>query len=148
MKSTICKSILYVAHRLIFHYFLQGVITQLSEQISTLNERMDEFTSQIEELGSKLSTKKLPMSQQNLPLQAEACNGSVPTSLFVSNLGNGTLLPTSSSSNQLIKESPVMEEVSKNLATFLTVPLFQLFGCFYLICYVSSLIFFYFSVKT
>ncbi|OAY69550.1 Uridine-cytidine kinase C [Ananas comosus] len=89
----------------------QGVITQLSEQISTLNERMDEFTSQIEELGSKLSTKKLPMSQQNLPLQAEACNGSVPTSLFVSNLGNGTLLPTSSSSNQLIKESPVMEEL-------------------------------------
>nr|CAD1838292.1 unnamed protein product [Ananas comosus var. bracteatus] len=87
------------------------VITQLSEQISTLNERMDEFTSQIEELGSKLSTKKLPMSQQNLPLQAEACNGSVPTSLFVSNLGNGTLLPTSSSSNQLIKESPVMEEL-------------------------------------
>ncbi|PKA49304.1 Uridine kinase-like protein 3 [Apostasia shenzhenica] len=89
----------------------QGAITQLSEQISTLNERMDEFTSRIEELNSKFSVQKSSMSQQNLSLHGECCNGSVPTSLFVSCLGNGTLMPTSSSSNQLNKESPVMEEI-------------------------------------
>ncbi|KAB2633728.1 uridine-cytidine kinase C-like [Pyrus ussuriensis x Pyrus communis] len=32
----------------------QGVITQLSEQVSTLNERMDEFTSRVEEVNSKI----------------------------------------------------------------------------------------------
>ncbi|KAA8542334.1 hypothetical protein F0562_023530 [Nyssa sinensis] len=93
----------------------QGVITQLSEQISTLNERMDEFTSRIEELNSKFSTRKVSVSQQNLALQAEACNGSAPTSLFMAGLGNGSLtgslLPNSSSSSQLAKESPLMEEV-------------------------------------
>ncbi|XP_010261757.1 PREDICTED: uridine-cytidine kinase C-like isoform X1 [Nelumbo nucifera] len=93
----------------------QGVITQLSEQISTLNERMDEFTSRIEELNSKLTIRKVSPSQQNLALQAEACNGSGPTSLFVSNLSNGSLtgsiLPNSSSSSQLAKESPLMEEI-------------------------------------
>ncbi|XP_043717301.1 inorganic pyrophosphatase TTM2-like [Telopea speciosissima] len=93
----------------------QGVVTQLSEQISTLNERMDEFTSRIEELNSKLTMGKVSASQQNLALQAEACNGSGPTSLFVSGLGNGSLtgslLPNSSSSSQLAKESPLMEEI-------------------------------------
>ncbi|KAF8407918.1 hypothetical protein HHK36_007056 [Tetracentron sinense] len=93
----------------------QGVITQLSEQISTLNERMDEFTSRIEELNSKFTIRKVSTSQQNLPLQAEACNGSAPTSLFMSVLGNGSLtgslLPNSSSSSQLAKESPLMEEI-------------------------------------
>ncbi|KAJ1388519.1 P-loop containing nucleoside triphosphate hydrolase [Sesbania bispinosa] len=93
----------------------QGVITQLSDQISTLNERMDEFTSRIEELNSKFAIKKVSASQPNLALQAEACNGSGPTSLFVTGLGNGSLtgslLPNSSSSSQLAKESPMMEEV-------------------------------------
>ncbi|KAF7838579.1 Uridine-cytidine kinase C [Senna tora] len=93
----------------------QGVITQLSDQISTLNERMDEFTSRIEELNSKFAARKVSASQQNLAVQAEACNGSGPTSLFVTGLGNGSLtgslLPKSSSSSQLAREPPLMEEV-------------------------------------
>nr|XP_011464266.1 PREDICTED: uridine-cytidine kinase C isoform X2 [Fragaria vesca subsp. vesca] len=93
----------------------QGVITQLSEQISTLNERMDEFTSRVEELNSKVSFRKSSASQQNLALQAEACNGSGPTSVFVTGLSNGaltgTLLPSSASASQLAKESPLMEEI-------------------------------------
>ncbi|KAL4384704.1 hypothetical protein GQ457_15G006420 [Hibiscus cannabinus] len=91
-----------------------GVVTQLSEQISTLNERMDKFTSSIEELNSKFSTRNISASQQNLAAQAEACNGSLPTSLFVTGLGNGSLgslLPHSSSSSQLARDSPLMEEV-------------------------------------
>ncbi|URE46244.1 CYTH domain [Musa troglodytarum] len=87
------------------------VVNQLSEQISTLNERIDEFSSQIKELSSKFSSQKTSVSQQNLALQNEACNGSVPTSVFVSNLGNGTILPSSSSSTQLNKDSPLMEEL-------------------------------------
>uniref|UniRef100_A0A1D1YX23 Uridine-cytidine kinase C n=1 Tax=Anthurium amnicola TaxID=1678845 RepID=A0A1D1YX23_9ARAE len=89
----------------------QGVITQLSEQISTLNERMDEFTSRIEELNSKFNVRKSSTSHQNLVLQAENCNGSGPTSLFISSLGNGTLIPNSSSSTQLAKEPSLTEEV-------------------------------------
>ncbi|XP_062094627.1 inorganic pyrophosphatase TTM2-like [Humulus lupulus] len=92
----------------------QGIITQLSEQISTLNERMDEFTSRIEELNSKFSVRKVSASQQNLAMQAETYNGSGPTSLYVTRLSNGSLtgslLPNSSSSSQLTKESPLMEE--------------------------------------
>ncbi|PKU86937.1 RING-box protein 1a [Dendrobium catenatum] len=90
----------------------EGVIKQLSEQISTLNERMDEFTSRIEELNSKFAAQKASTSQQNLSLQGEGCPGSAPTTFFVSNLGNGTLLPNSSSSNQLNKESSLMEEIA------------------------------------
>lgn len=93
----------------------QGVITQLSEQISTLNERMDEFTSRIEELNSKFSHRRVSTSQQNLTLQAEGCNGSAPTSLFMAGLGNGSLtapqLPSSSSCSQLAREAPLMEEI-------------------------------------
>lgn len=89
----------------------QGIITQLSEQISTLNERMDEFTSRIEELNSKFAARKASSSQQNLALQAEACNGSGPTSHFVNGLSNGAFLPNSSSSSQLAKESPLMDEL-------------------------------------
>ncbi|KAG9448663.1 hypothetical protein H6P81_008628 [Aristolochia fimbriata] len=95
----------------------QGVITQLSEQISTLNERMDEFTSRIEELNSKFSVRKSPTSQQNLALQTEACNGSGPTTLFMSGLENGTLTGTlvsnSTSSNQLAKEAQLVEEIAQ-----------------------------------
>lgn len=101
-----------------FHLFsglFQGVINQLSEQISTLNERMDEFTSRIEEMNTKFAIRKVSASQQNLALQAEACNGSGPTSLFMTGLANGSLtgsvLPNSSSSSQLARESPLMEEV-------------------------------------
>lgn len=76
---------------------------------------MDKFTSSIEELNSKLSTRTISASQQNLAVQAEACNGSLPTSLFVTGLGNGSLtgslMPHSSSSSQLARESPLMEEV-------------------------------------
>ncbi|KAJ6356989.1 hypothetical protein OIU78_004980 [Salix suchowensis] len=94
----------------------QGAITQLSEQISSLNDRMDEFTTCIEELNSKLTVKKNSPSQQNMALPAEVCNGSAPTSYFVSGLGNGSLtgsrMPNSSSSSQLAKESPLMEELS------------------------------------
>ncbi|CAK9316806.1 unnamed protein product [Citrullus colocynthis] len=94
----------------------QGAITQLSEQISSLNDRMDEFTTRIEELNSKLSFKRNSPSQQNINLQAETCNGSVPTSYFVSGLGNGSLtgsiIPSSSSFSQLAKDSPIMDEIS------------------------------------
>lgn len=93
----------------------QGVVSQLSEQISTLTERMDEFTSRMEELNSKISVNKISASQQNLAVHAEACNGSAPTSLFVAGLGNGSLtgslLPHSSSASQLARESSLMEEV-------------------------------------
>lgn len=98
-----------------FSGLFQGVINQLSEQISTLNERMDEFTSRIEEMNTKFAIRKVSASQQNLALQAEACNGSGPTSLFMTGLANGSLtgsvLPNSSSSSQLARESPLMEEV-------------------------------------
>ncbi|KAL6556225.1 Inorganic pyrophosphatase ttm1 [Orobanche gracilis] len=88
----------------------QGLVTQLSEQISTLNERMDDFTSRIEELNSKIFTSKHSASQQHIPVQAEACNGSA-TSLFVAGMGNGSLLPNSSSFSQLLRDSPLFEEV-------------------------------------
>ncbi|XP_009620080.1 uridine-cytidine kinase C-like isoform X1 [Nicotiana tabacum] len=95
----------------------QGAVTHLSEQISTLNDRMDDFTSRMEELNSKLSSKRASPSTQNLALQPEACNGSGPTSYFISGLENGSLtgsiMPNSSSSSSLIpKESTLMEELS------------------------------------
>lgn len=89
----------------------EGAIRQLSEQISTLNEKMDEFTSRIEELNTKFLVRKSSKSQQNQSNQGEGCIGST-TSLFVSSLGNGTLIPNSSSSNQLNKESLLMEEIT------------------------------------
>ncbi|PIA63369.1 hypothetical protein AQUCO_00201008v1 [Aquilegia coerulea] len=88
----------------------QGVITQLSEQISTLNERMDEFTSQIEELNSKF-IRKDSTSHRDLALQAEACNGSAHRSLYIAGLGNGSRVTNSSSSSQLTKETPFLEEI-------------------------------------
>lgn len=66
---------------------------------------MDEFTIHMEELNSKLRhQKKNPStaSQQNIALQAEVCNGSDATSYFMSN---------STSSSQLSKELPILEEV-------------------------------------
>ncbi|WVZ12114.1 hypothetical protein V8G54_016644 [Vigna mungo] len=94
----------------------QGAINQLSDQISALNDRMDEFTNRIEELNSKLNTKRNSPSQQNMSLQTETCNGSAPTSYFITSLGNGSLtgskMANSSSSSQLNKDSPLMEEIS------------------------------------
>lgn len=93
----------------------QGAITHLSEHISTLNERMDEFATRIEELNSKLSVRKACVCQQNSALQVESCNGPDPSPLFTTSSCTGTfsgsLLTNSSSSSQLAKESPVMEEV-------------------------------------
>ncbi|XP_038688090.1 inorganic pyrophosphatase TTM1-like isoform X2 [Tripterygium wilfordii] len=90
----------------------QGVITQLSEQLTTLSDRMDEFTSHIEEITSKFSARSISAtSQQNLALPAETCNGSGPTSLFVAGLNNGSLMPRSTSSSQLAREPPLMEEI-------------------------------------
>ncbi|XP_075656517.1 inorganic pyrophosphatase TTM2 isoform X2 [Castanea sativa] len=89
---------------------------QLLEQITSLNDRMDEFTNRIEEMNSKLTIKRNSPSQQNMSAQADTCNGSAPTSYFISSLGNGSLtgsiMPNSSSSSQLAKESPLMEEIS------------------------------------
>jgi len=79
---------------------------------------MDEFTSRVEELNSKFTVKKHLPSQQNLALPNDACNGSTPTNLFVSQLGNGTLIPNSSSSNLLSKDSPMIEEVSPLSPTY------------------------------
>ena len=101
----------------LFTHFCQGVFTQLLEQITSLNDRMDEFTNRIEEMNSKLTIKRNSPSQQNISAQADTCNGSAPTSYFISSLGNGSLtgsiMPNSSSSSQLAKESPLMEEVLK-----------------------------------
>lgn len=92
----------------------QGAITQLSEQISRLNERMDELTSRIEQLNSNCSIRRVSTSQQNLALQSEVCNGSAPP-LLMAGLSNGPmtggLLPHSSSSSQLAKESQITEEI-------------------------------------
>ncbi|XP_044490562.1 inorganic pyrophosphatase TTM2-like [Mangifera indica] len=94
----------------------QDVITQLSEQISSLNDRMEEFTTRIEELNANLTIRTNSISQQNMALQTEACNGSAPTTYFISGLGNGSLtgsrMLNSSSSSQLVKESSLMEEIS------------------------------------
>ncbi|KAK9107113.1 hypothetical protein Syun_023124 [Stephania yunnanensis] len=88
-----------------------GVITQLSEQISMLNDRMDEFTCRIEELTSKFTINDVSSSHQNLAVKGEGCNGSEHTSLFMTSLNNGLFLPNSSSSSQLAKESPFVEEI-------------------------------------
>ena len=89
------------------------MITQLSEQITTLTERMDEFTSRIEEINFKISATNASSSQQNLAVHAESCNGTAQPALFMAGNGamNGTLLPSSASSSQLARESPIMEEV-------------------------------------
>ncbi|CAL1381249.1 unnamed protein product [Linum trigynum] len=99
----------------------QGVITQFSEQMSSLNDRMDDFTSQLEELNSKLTvinnnSNSSPSPQQCIGLQGgDVSNGSAPTSYFVSGLSNGSLagskLSHSLSLSQLAKDSPLLEEI-------------------------------------
>lgn len=123
--------VLYINHvflkSYVIHFFLiklfQGIVTQLSEQISTLNERMDEFTSRIEELNSKILISKVSASQQNLVLQAEVCNATSASSLYASGVGNGPFLPNSSSSSQLARESAFMEEVIPQPCYFITLAL-------------------------
>ncbi|CAL0315284.1 unnamed protein product [Lupinus luteus] len=94
----------------------QRAISQLSEQISALNDRMDEFTNRVEELSAKLTVKKNSPSHQSMSLQAESCNGSAPTSYFITSLGNGSLtgskMPNPSSSSQLAKDSSLIDEIS------------------------------------
>ncbi|WOL04474.1 uridine-cytidine kinase C [Canna indica] len=85
-------------------------MAQLSKQISTLNERIYEFSSRMEEINSKISSPKTSTSQQNLANQSEPYNGCGSTSLSVSNLTHGTLFPSSSSSTQLSKCSPIIDE--------------------------------------
>ncbi|CAH9124065.1 unnamed protein product [Cuscuta epithymum] len=97
----------------------QGAIEHLSEQISTLNDRMDDCTSRMEELSSKLSNRRRrsPSNPKNSTAQqSEACNGSAPTSHFISGLENGSLtssiMPHSSSSSHIARDSTFLEELS------------------------------------
>ncbi|VFR03517.1 unnamed protein product [Cuscuta campestris] len=101
----------------------QGAITHLSEQISTLNDRMDDCTVKMEELSLKLSNRRTsPSSAQNggggggAAKQSEACNGSAPTSHFISGLENGSLIgstmPHSSSSSHTPRDSTFVDELS------------------------------------
>lgn len=83
------------------------MITQLSEQISSLNDRMEEFTTRMEELNSKLVAPKNAVSDTTT-----LNNSSAPTSHFINGLGSGSLKRNSSSSSQLARESPLMEEVA------------------------------------
>ncbi|KAF6169386.1 hypothetical protein GIB67_016556, partial [Kingdonia uniflora] len=84
-------------------------------RLAVNNRRMDQFTSRIEELNSKFTIRRVSnASHQNLALHAKACNDTA-TSLFVSGFGNGSLsgslLPNSSSSSQLARDSPLMDEI-------------------------------------
>ncbi|CAH8390147.1 unnamed protein product [Eruca vesicaria subsp. sativa] len=84
---------------------------------SSSDRRMDEFSIRMEELNSKLSCNKNSPTQQSMTHQPEVCNGSAPTSNFISGLDNGCLtnsiMPRSLSFSQLAKEWPsIMEEVS------------------------------------
>ncbi|OIW21642.1 hypothetical protein TanjilG_06946 [Lupinus angustifolius] len=94
----------------------QGAMNQLTEQISALSDRMDEFTNHIEELNTKLTINKNSPTHQNMSAQAESCNGSAPTSYFMTSLSNGSLsgskMPNSSSSSQLAKDSTFMDEIA------------------------------------
>ncbi|CAN6477511.1 unnamed protein product [Victoria cruziana] len=91
----------------------QEITVQLAEQMSTLNERMDDLTLKMEELNAKLTTKDVSACQQNLGLQTEVgkCNGSIPASPYLSASGN-CASHNSSSPSQILKESPLMEEVA------------------------------------
>lgn len=87
---------------------------------------MDDFTNRMEELNAKLTIKRTSLSQQNMVLQAEGCNGSAPTSQFITSLGNGSLtgsmLTNSPSSSQLGKESSFMDEVCHFLCMHVCLP--------------------------
>uniref|UniRef100_A0A0D6QQZ7 CYTH domain-containing protein n=1 Tax=Araucaria cunninghamii TaxID=56994 RepID=A0A0D6QQZ7_ARACU len=93
----------------------QGIMTQLSEQISSLNERLDEFMSRLDKLSTKAAPVKTSHSQQNLTLQSEPCGVPTPTSTYVggcNNLINGPRMPISTSSGQLSIESSLTEEIT------------------------------------
>ncbi|CAI0431883.1 unnamed protein product [Linum tenue] len=107
----------------------QGVITQLSEHMSSLNDRMDDFKSQLEELNSKLTvinnnSNSSPSPQQCIGLQgSDVSNGSAPTSYFMSGLSNGSQagskLSHSSSLSHLAKDSPLLEEIVRGQCQFM-----------------------------
>lgn len=71
---------------------------------------MDEFTSRIDAKSSEFSRKFSGNQQIN-----ESSNGAASTSYFTSSLANGSsngsLVRNSSSSTQLAKDSPLIEEV-------------------------------------
>ncbi|GFZ21543.1 phosphoribulokinase [Actinidia rufa] len=84
---------------------------------SVNNRRLDDRTTESPGTqANQLTGKRVSSSPQNMALQAETCNGSAPTSYFISGLGNGSLtgsiMPNSSSSSQLAKEYPLMDEVT------------------------------------
>ncbi|PWA98193.1 P-loop containing nucleoside triphosphate hydrolase [Artemisia annua] len=90
---------------------IQGAISHLTEQIFTLNDRMDEFTSRIDAKSSEFSRTFSGNQQIN-----ESSNGAASTSYFTSSLANGSsngsLVRNASSSTQLAKDSPLIEEIS------------------------------------
>ncbi|KAH9297166.1 hypothetical protein KI387_028848, partial [Taxus chinensis] len=93
----------------------QGIITQLSEQISSLNERLEELMSHLDKLNAKSAPVNGSRSQQNLTLQAEPCGAPTPVSSYIngsSNIMNGPRMPVSTSSGQLTVESSLTEEIT------------------------------------
>lgn len=92
---------------MVFFHYVKGAINHLSEQIFTLNDRMDEFTSRIDAQSSQLQ-KTFSGNLQNV-------SSNDLTSHFTSNLTNGSLngskVHHSTSSTQLAKDSPLIEEV-------------------------------------
>ncbi|MFS7896236.1 hypothetical protein Hanom_Chr00s004270g01721211 [Helianthus anomalus] len=111
----------YVARLLkvkVFNYGVlsssQGAISHLSEQIFTLNDRMDEFTSRIDAQSSQFQ-RTFSGNQQNV-------SSNDLTSQFTSNLtsgsSNGSKVHHSTSSTQLAKDSPLIEEVCDNFNPF------------------------------
>ncbi|CAH9131221.1 unnamed protein product [Cuscuta epithymum] len=86
-----------------------GLIAQLSEHISTLNDVIGELTSCMEDLKSNIISSS-KTSPQN-PLQSGAsCNGSAPTSHFISGLENRSL--SRSVMPHLAMDSASTEELS------------------------------------
>ncbi|KAJ0692710.1 putative uridine/cytidine kinase [Helianthus annuus] len=87
---------------------IQGAISHLSEQIFTLNDRMDEFTSRIDAQSSQFQ-RTFSGNQQNV-------SSNDLTSQFTSNLtngsSNGSKVHHSTSSTQLAKDSPLIEEIT------------------------------------
>nr|VDD43654.1 unnamed protein product [Brassica oleracea] len=103
----------YVIGNVSYSLVYKDALKSISSKTGALFPRMNQFESQTsflsvdnaEELGGGGET-----------LQAEVCNGSAPTSYFISGLDNGCLtnsiMPRSSSSSQLAKDiMPLMEEI-------------------------------------
>ncbi|KAI3503669.1 hypothetical protein L1887_32117 [Cichorium endivia] len=89
---------------------IQGAISHLSEQILTLNNRMDEFTSRIEAQSSQFS-RTFSGNFQNTE-SCKVASTSYFTSKFTNGSLNGSKIHHSTSSPQLAKDSPLIEEIS------------------------------------